>query len=198
MAQLRWRMTCCCRDCCCCFWTAPRKNSNVVGLWAGGYFNIIPHPSHQRNTLMHPFPFVGYPFTPHHDARKSVVQKFCIVNCTALYPLPSPLKKEIVYQECVGLQHSYIGISLGLLWWVFSFDESLAFWIFYMLVIACRGSQWRGKGVWGLFIRFKYFFFYTPKNYYLSKKIHSLYSLICKTRLYFLKRLSLSHGRKKQ
>ena len=125
MAQLRWRMTCCCRDCCCCFWTAPRKNSNVVGLWAGGYFNIIPHPSHQRNTLMHPFPFVGYPFTPHHDARKSVVQKFCIVNCTALYPLPSPLKKEIVYQECVGLQHSYIGISPGLLWWVFSFLKFL-------------------------------------------------------------------------
>ena len=111
MAQILRRMTCCCRDCSCCFWTALRRNSNAVGLWAGGCFSIIPHPSHQRNTLMHPFPFAGYPFTPYHHARKSVVLKCCFVNYTALHPLPSPLRKEIVYQEYAGLQRSSIRIS---------------------------------------------------------------------------------------
>lgn len=92
-AQTLWRMTCCCRDCSCCS-TTLRRNSNAVGLLAGGCFSIIPHPSHQRNTLMHPFPFAGYPFTPYHHAKKSVVPKFCFVNYTALHPLPSPVRKE--------------------------------------------------------------------------------------------------------
>ena len=111
MAQILWRMTCCCRDGSCCFWTALGRNSNAVGLWAWGYFSIILHPSPKRNTLMHPFPFAGFPFTPYHHARKSVVQKFYFVNYTALHPLPSPLRKEIVYQEYAGLQRSSIRIS---------------------------------------------------------------------------------------
>ena len=77
MAQILWRMTCCCRDCSCCFWTALRRNSNAVGpreLVFEPEDTLFPTlPTYQRNTLMRPFPFAGYPFTPYHHARKSVV-----------------------------------------------------------------------------------------------------------------------------
>ena len=40
----------------------------------------FPHPSHQRNTRMHPFPFVGYPFTLYHHARK-MIRRAKILYC---------------------------------------------------------------------------------------------------------------------